>query len=129
MKHVVSRTSDFHIDIDLITEPKHVLAWRSFEHTDTYSITGSNALCVCWRLKCNNCPKCNKVLNVIPLGLCVCWRLKCNNCPKCNKVLNVIPLGPKCNKPPIQSSQLRQCITFLFHIRPKTVTRVRYDEH
>ena len=31
-----------------------------------------------------------------------CWRLKCNNCPKCNKVLNVIIFGPKCNKPPMQ---------------------------
>ena len=27
-----------------------------------------------------------------------CWSPKCNNCPKCNKVLNVITFGPKCNK-------------------------------
>ena len=45
----------------------------------------------CWSPKCNNCPKCNKVLNVITFG------------PKCNKVLNVIKFSPKCNKPPMQS--------------------------
>ena len=45
----------------------------------------------CWSPKCNNCPKCNKVLNVITFG------------PKCNKVLNVITFSPKCNKPPMQS--------------------------
>ena len=27
-----------------------------------------------------------------------CWSPKCNNFPKCNKVLNVITFGPKCNK-------------------------------
>ena len=37
----------------------------------------------CWSPKCNNCPKCNKVLNVITFV------------PKCNKVLNVISL--QCN--------------------------------
>ena len=41
--------------------------------------------------KCNNFPKCNKVLNVIKFG------------PKCNKVLNAITFSPKCNKPPMQS--------------------------
>ena len=46
---------------------------------------------LCCSPKCNNCPKCNKVLNVITFG------------PKCNKVLNVITFGPKCNKPPMQS--------------------------
>ena len=45
----------------------------------------------CWSPKCNNFPKCNKVLNVIIFG------------PKCNKALNVITFGPKCNKPPMQS--------------------------
>ena len=45
----------------------------------------------CWSPKCNNCPKCNKVLNVITFG------------PKCNKVLNVITFSPKCNKPLMQS--------------------------
>ena len=48
-------------------------------------------LCYCWSPKWNNCPKCNKVLNVITFG------------PKCNKALNVITFGPKCNKPPMQS--------------------------
>ena len=43
-----------------------------------------------WRPKCNNYPKCNKVLNVITFG------------PKCIKVLNVIIFGPKCNKRPMQ---------------------------
>ena len=43
----------------------------------------------CWSPKCNNCPKCNKVLNVITFG------------PKCNKILNVITFSPKCNKPPM----------------------------
>ena len=28
---------------------------------------------------------------------------KCNNCPKCNKILNVIIFGPKCNKLSMQS--------------------------
>ena len=46
---------------------------------------------VCWSPKCNNSPKCNKVLNVITFG------------PKCNKVLNVITFSPKCNKPLMQS--------------------------
>ena len=45
----------------------------------------------CWSPKCNNCPKCNKVLNVITFG------------HKCNKVLNVITFGPQCNKPLMQS--------------------------
>ena len=45
----------------------------------------------CLSPKCNNCPKCNKVLNVITFG------------PKCNKVLNVITCSPKCNKPLTQS--------------------------
>ena len=44
-----------------------------------------------WSPKCNNCPKCNKVLYVITFG------------PKHNKVLNVITFGPKCNKPPMKS--------------------------
>ena len=38
----------------------------------------------CWSPKCNNCPKCNKVLNVITFD------------PKCNKLLNVISL--QCNR-------------------------------
>ena len=46
---------------------------------------------VCWSPKCNNCPKCNEVLNVITVG------------PKCNKAINVPTFGPKCNKPPMQS--------------------------
>ena len=45
----------------------------------------------CRSPKCNNYPKCNKVLNVITVG------------PKCNKALNVITFGPKCNKAPMQS--------------------------
>ena len=45
----------------------------------------------CGSAKCNNCPKCNKFLNVITFG------------PKCNKALNVITFGPKCDKAPMQS--------------------------
>ena len=32
-----------------------------------------------------------------------CWKPKFNNCPKCNKVLNVITFGRICDKPPVQS--------------------------
>ena len=56
-----------------------------------FSVYSSCPMFGCWSPKCNNCPKCNKVLNVIIFG------------PKCNKALNVITFGPKCNKPPMQS--------------------------
>ena len=52
-----------------------------FQHPSIYK----NYNCQpCWSPKCNNCPKCSKVLNVITFG------------PKCNKVLNVISL--QCNR-------------------------------
>ena len=46
---------------------------------------------LCWSPKCNNCPKCSKVLNVITFG------------PKHNTALNVITFSLTCNKPPMQS--------------------------
>ena len=57
----------------------------------TAQVVVITARITCRSPKCNNYPKCNKVLNVITVG------------PKCNKALNVITFGPKCNKAPMQS--------------------------
>ena len=38
LKHVSGRTSDSHIDIDLMREPKYVLVGGSFEHSNCVSM-------------------------------------------------------------------------------------------
>ena len=56
------------------------------------------------RPKCYNCPKCNKVLDVITFS------------PKCSKVLNVITFGPKWNKPSMQSFNCSNAVIVDIHI-------------